>query len=131
MTHFVQSCGLIICHRSFYKGCLEIFPIMLALCLMLSETYYAQNYAGIIVLSLYSMGKRIDDEYNTICQCFTCQLLPFIISCSYICSLSTNILPSNWFAFSHSPIFYPTIILPCRIIISSTASVLFIQQLRS
>ena len=30
-----------------------IFPIMLALCLiMLSETYYAQNYAGIIGLGL-------------------------------------------------------------------------------
>ena len=24
-----------------------MFPIMLALCLMLSETYFAQNYAGI------------------------------------------------------------------------------------
>ena len=29
-----------------------IFPIMLALCLMLSVTYYAQNYAGIIGGSL-------------------------------------------------------------------------------
>ena len=28
------------------------FPIMLALCLMLSVTYYAQNYAGIIGWSL-------------------------------------------------------------------------------
>ena len=26
----------------------KIFPIMLALCLMLSVTYYAENYAGII-----------------------------------------------------------------------------------
>ena len=31
---------------------LEILPIMLALCLMLSATYYAQNYAGIIGASL-------------------------------------------------------------------------------
>ena len=30
----------------------KIFPIMLALCLMLSLTYYAQNYAGIIGWSL-------------------------------------------------------------------------------
>ena len=30
----------------------QIFPIMLALCLMLSVTYYAQNYAGIIGWSL-------------------------------------------------------------------------------
>ena len=29
-----------------------IIPIMLALCLMLSVTYYAQNYAGIIGWSL-------------------------------------------------------------------------------
>ena len=47
-THFVSSCGLIILyHKSFYKDCFKMFPIMLALCLMLSETYYAQNYAGI------------------------------------------------------------------------------------
>ena len=31
-----------------------IFPIMLALCLMLSVTHYAQNYAGIIGKSLLS-----------------------------------------------------------------------------
>ena len=30
----------------------KIFPIMLAFCLMLSVTYYAQNYAGIIDWSL-------------------------------------------------------------------------------
>ena len=30
----------------------KIFPTMLALCLMLSVTYYAQNYAGIIGWSL-------------------------------------------------------------------------------
>ena len=33
----------------------KIFPIMLALCLMLSVTYYAQNYAGIIGWSLVGM----------------------------------------------------------------------------
>ena len=27
----------------------KMFPIMLALCLMLSVTYYVQNYVGIIV----------------------------------------------------------------------------------
>ena len=31
------------------------FPIMLALCLMLSMTYYAQNYTGIIGGSLKSV----------------------------------------------------------------------------
>ena len=31
-----------------------IFPIMLALCLMLSVTHYAQNYAGIIGGSLHT-----------------------------------------------------------------------------
>ena len=30
----------------------QIYPIMLALCSMLSVTYYAQNYAGIIGWSL-------------------------------------------------------------------------------
>ena len=40
----------IIC-RNFSK----IFPIMLALCLMLSVTYYAQNYAGIISRSLLTI----------------------------------------------------------------------------
>ena len=30
-----------------------IFPIMLALCLKLSETYCAKNYAGIIGMGLY------------------------------------------------------------------------------
>ena len=49
---------------------LKIFPIMLALCLMLSVTYYAQSYAGIIgwslvlpesvaVLFFYSLLKSI------------------------------------------------------------------------
>ena len=31
----------------------QTLPIMLALCLMLLGTYYAQNYAGIIGQSLY------------------------------------------------------------------------------
>ena len=31
---------------------LKILPIMLALCSMLSETYYAQNYGGIMGLGL-------------------------------------------------------------------------------
>ena len=39
----------------FYKDCFKIFPIMLALYLMLSETYYAQNYAGIIGLGLLAL----------------------------------------------------------------------------
>ena len=38
--------------KSFYKDCFKILPIMLALCLMLSETYYAQNYAGMIGLDI-------------------------------------------------------------------------------
>ena len=32
-------------------------PIMLALCLMLSGTYYAENYAGIIGLDLYARHR--------------------------------------------------------------------------
>ena len=45
VPHFVPNCGLIT--KVFYKDCFETFPIMLALCLMLSETYYA----GIIGLA--------------------------------------------------------------------------------
>ena len=37
----------------------EIFPIMLALCSMLSVTYYAQNYAGIIGWSLMAKLSSI------------------------------------------------------------------------
>ena len=36
---------------------LQIFPTMLALCLMLSVTYYAQNYAAIIGWSLQVTTK--------------------------------------------------------------------------
>ena len=52
VPYFLPSCGLITTSQKFYKDCFEIFPIMLALCLMLSETYYAQNYADIIDLGL-------------------------------------------------------------------------------
>ena len=46
VPHFVPSCGLFIdtnIHKDYHK----IFPIMLALCSMLSKTCYAQNYAGL------------------------------------------------------------------------------------
>ena len=39
-------------YQSFIATHTHTFPIMLALCLMLSVTYYAQNYAGIISWSL-------------------------------------------------------------------------------
>ena len=43
----------------------QMVPILLALCLMLLATYYAQNYAGIIGLSLmyihfYEYSARVD-----------------------------------------------------------------------
>ena len=40
-THFISVGILNIAINEFH-----VFPIMLALCLMLSVTYYAQNYAG-------------------------------------------------------------------------------------
>ena len=46
MTVQLQCINLLCCNFS------KIFPIMLALCLMLLVTYYAQNYAGIIGWSL-------------------------------------------------------------------------------
>ena len=49
VPHFVPSYGLITNNtKVFIKIVLKsLLPIMLALRLMLSETYYAQNYAGI------------------------------------------------------------------------------------
>ena len=47
--HFVQVVAWLPHYKSFDEKCIEIF---LALCLMLSVTYYAQNYAGIIDLQL-------------------------------------------------------------------------------
>ena len=41
--------------KSFYEDCFKIFPIMLVLRLIFSETYYALNYAGIIGLGLRTM----------------------------------------------------------------------------
>ena len=48
------DCFAATCHkcRNIAINEFYIFPIMLALCLMLSVTYYAQNYAGIIDGSL-------------------------------------------------------------------------------
>ena len=42
-----------------------IIPIMLALCLMLSKTYYAQNYAGIIGLGLIRDDCEAKQVYIT------------------------------------------------------------------
>ena len=39
--------------RVYQSFVVRIFPIMLALCLMFSVTYYAQTYAGIIGWSLF------------------------------------------------------------------------------
>ena len=45
------------CLIRIYQSFVAIFPIMLALCLMLSVTYYAQNYAAIIGWSLQVTTK--------------------------------------------------------------------------
>ena len=47
-----QNLVSLLYYRRFHKDCFKILPIMLALCLMLSGTYYAQNYGGIIGLGL-------------------------------------------------------------------------------
>ena len=41
-----------------YSNFLKIFPIMLALCLMLSVTYYAQNYYAGIILNIIGHWKH-------------------------------------------------------------------------
>ena len=54
VTHFVPSCGLFtIIQINFHEDYFKIFPIMLALYSVLSETYYTETYAGIICLGLH------------------------------------------------------------------------------
>ena len=66
--HYALSCSItvywlftIIFHKCLVLLLIFIFPIMLALCLMLSMTHYAQNYASIIGGSLPQGGhtKRL------------------------------------------------------------------------
>ena len=38
---------------------LKIFPIMLALCFMLSSSYYTENYAGIIDMIVSPISKTL------------------------------------------------------------------------
>ena len=58
---------------------LQYFPIMLALCLMFSVTYYAQNYAGIIGWSLVYMCV-----YVYVCVC-VCKCV-FVCVCVCVCT---------------------------------------------
>ena len=53
---------------------------MLALCLMLLGTYYAQNYAGIIGRSLYIISRKIIEKSIFVLLC-----LPLYIAPTYIC----------------------------------------------
>ena len=46
--------------------CTKILPIVLALCLMLLPSYYAQNYAGIIGSSLSSMAAIQGVAFNQV-----------------------------------------------------------------
>ena len=39
---------------------------------------------------------------NSTCQCFTHQLLPFIINCNYTCSSLTNIFPHKNFPYGNN-----------------------------
>ena len=57
----------------------EILPIMLALYLMLSTTYYAQNYAGII-----GLGLDMNNVINTVMH--TCNSHGMLI-CAVTCSV--------------------------------------------
>ena len=60
---FVPRCGPIATLQKFYKGCSKIFPIMLVSCSMLSESYYAQNYTGIIGRGLGTSAFKVY-QYN-------------------------------------------------------------------
>ena len=66
----IQVVASLLYYRRFHKNCFKIFPmhIMLALCLMLSETYYVQNYAGIIGLGLIvpQHSKHIKQSFDSL-----------------------------------------------------------------
>ena len=66
-VYLLMAAKYIVCSRQSVKsisiiGCnlLKIYPIMLALCLMLSMTYYAKSYAGIIGWSLLITQPSFD-----------------------------------------------------------------------
>ena len=59
VSHFIPSCGFITILQKI-EDCFKILPNMLALCLMLSETYYAQNYSCIIGLGLLELNNKKD-----------------------------------------------------------------------
>ena len=73
MPLFVPSFQLDYYITKFYKDCFKILSIMLALCLMISMTYYAQNYAGTIGLGLYNYCN----VHNVIVKlaCYSCSLI--------------------------------------------------------
>ena len=54
----------------------KIFPIILALCLMLLVTYYSQiNYAGIISWSLYCSCTEVTEHNCKIIKCPYCMYI--------------------------------------------------------
>ena len=77
VPYFILSFGLITTSQIFYKDCFKTF----LLCLMLSETYYVQNYAGIIGLGIGTVVQKNQNTAESIWEkkvklfCFTCQLL--------------------------------------------------------
>ena len=65
MGKLLSLCIKLQLSQKFYKDCFKIPPIMLALCLMLLETYCTQHYAGMIGLSL-SATVAIQNELKTV-----------------------------------------------------------------
>ena len=69
-------------NETFYKDCFKVFPIMLALCLMLSTTYHARNHAGIIGLALTTRITSLTIRDRLLCfyyypLCYAAVLLKF------------------------------------------------------
>ena len=54
--------AILISKNSYYYT--NILPIMLALCSMLSDTYYAHNYASIIGGSLVVSGSGVEIQHR-------------------------------------------------------------------
>ena len=101
---------------------LKIFPIMLALCFMLSSPYYAENYAGIIDTSLvfipclptyllYSMNatKHVKNQYTLMTVKFSIKVVSICIihfnykltELSYATALRQRIMPTQIIIYMH------------------------------
>ena len=90
--NLVKTCIL----YKFYHLYLQLLSIMLALCLMLLLSYYAQNYAGIIGPTLLS--RKLHAYYNNIITILVtayCYTTPTKNACELCCMISSISVDSH------------------------------------